>query len=384
MKRVVRSFRGIALGAAVAYAAAAGGCGGKVVVDATSLDAGGGSGGGGGGGDCTPGAVKCAGGVPQTCDASGHWQSEGAPTIAAGSGHTCARKADGTLWCWGANTKGQLGDGTTNDSPVPVQVSALGATVVDIAAGYEHTCARRTDGTLWCWGGNGGGELGNGTTNDSLVPVQVGALGATVAGVAAAWAHACARKTDGTLWCWGSGGEGTYSKVPMQVSALGATVAGVAAGRWHTCARKADGTLWCWGANTNGQVGDGTTNWSFVPVQVSALGTAVVGVAAGSDHTCARVADSTLWCWGANDFGELGDGTTNMSLVPVQVSALGAAVVDVVAAVGYSHTCARKTDGTLWCWGGNSGGQLGDGTTNDSPMPVQVPLSLGTACPPTP
>ncbi|MBI4705937.1 MAG: RCC1 repeat-containing protein, partial [Deltaproteobacteria bacterium] len=142
----------------------------------------------------------------------------------------------------------------------------------------------------------------------------------------------------------------------------------------YTCAVKADGTLWCWGSNGCGQLGDGTTQDKSSPVQVLALGTSAVAVAAGCDYTCAVKADGTLWCWGYNYYGQLGDGTTQDKSLPVEVKALGKTVAAV--AVGERHTCAVKTGGTLWCWGYNGTGQLGDGTTQDKTSPVQV-MALG-------
>jgi alpha-tubulin suppressor-like RCC1 family protein len=198
-------------------------------------------------------------------------------------------------------------------------------------------------------------------------PVQVTALGSSVVGVATGTSHTCARKSDGTLWCWGSNFTGQIGSgatihpqpSPVQVADLGANVTTVAAGDGHTCAHKSDGTLWCWGSNSNGQVGQGASTRQYSPLQVTALGTNVVAVAAGGLHTCVRKSDDTLWCYGGNTYGQLGIGTT-LSSSPVQVAALGTNVAEVVTA--YQYTCARKGDGSLWCWGLNSSGQTGDGT----------------------
>jgi alpha-tubulin suppressor-like RCC1 family protein len=304
----------------------------------------------------------------------------GAPAVevALGGYHSCAGKQDATLWCWGRNEYGQLGDGSTVQKPSPVQVSALGTAAVEVALGLYHSCARKQDGTLWCWGRNGSGQLGDGTTVQKSSPVQVSALGPVAVEVALGADHSCARKQDGTLWCWGYNGSGqlgdgtTVNKSsPVQVSALGTAVVEVALGVAHSCARKQDGTLWCWGNNGSGELGDGSTVNKPSPVQVSALGTAAVEVALGADHSCARKQDGTLWCWGDNFYGQLGDGTTANKLSPVEVTALGTTVIEV--ALGSAHSCARKQDGTLWCWGNNGSGQLGDGTTVNKPLPVQVP-----------
>ena len=293
--------------------------------------------------------------------------------VAAGHWHTCARKGDGTLWCWGRGAYGQLGNGTTSPTTSPVQVTALGTSVVDVAAGEDHTCARKGDGTLWCWGYNGYGQVGDGTPPGlKASPVQITALGTGVLEVATGGSHTCARKNDGTFWCWGSNGFGQYGNgtytsqsSPMQITAFGTNVAEISAGQYHTCVRKADGTLWCTGENNHGQLGDGTGLDKTSPVLIAALGTSVVEVAAGGYHTCARKADGTLWCWGFNWTGAVGDGTyVGPRLSPIQVTALGTTAVE--GAAGYAHTCARRSDGTLWCWGLNTYGEVGEGTVQGS------------------
>ena len=280
--------------------------------------------------------------------------------------HACAVKADGTMWCWGANGYGQLGDGTFVDRPAPVPVTALGSDVIQAAAGYNFTCALKRDATLWCWGDDRG-QLGSGdpSASPSAIPTPVVALGSAVAEVAAGGQHACARKLDGTLWCWGFvyAGDGTASGVyatPTEVSELGSAVAGVSVSWGHICARKTDGSLWCWGNNEAGQLGDGTTNVSLVPIEVAKIGRLVSQVSAGYQDTCATRSDGTLWCWGWR----------SGSQTPSMVQSFG---LDIVAvAVGSAHFCARKRDGTLWCWGGNRAGQLGDGTTVSRSTPGQV------------
>ena len=300
------------------------------------------------------------------------------PAAAAGFSHTCAVKPDRTLWCWGSNDSGQLGDGTTTDRLLPVQVNALGAAVAEVSVGDLFTCARKTDHTLWCWGNNASGQLGNGTTAGSLTPVQVTALGATVAEVSAGDLFACARLTDGTADCWGSGllGDGTTnpSLSPIAVTALGGAVAEISTGDGVVCARKTDGTLWCWGNNTFGVVGDGTTTDRLTPTRVTALGTGVSAVSVGDVFACA-VQDDGVWCWGTNDHGQLGDGTTASHSLPAQVSGLPQPA-ERVSANG-RHTCAGLVDGTLWCWGWNQYGELGDGTTADRHGPVAVGVFAG-------
>jgi alpha-tubulin suppressor-like RCC1 family protein len=290
--------------------------------------------------------------------------------VTAGLLHACALKGDGTLWCWGANGYGQLGDATLTDKAAPVPVTALGADVVQATAGRLHTCALKRDATVWCWGDNDSGQLGNGTTTDSSTPTPLTALGSTVAEVAAGSNLTCARKLDATLWCWGLaklGDETVWSghPTPVQMTALGSDVTGISVGENHFCARKIDGSLWCWGMNISGQLGDGSLVDRSTPVEVTVLGHTVSIVSAGEQATCAIETDGTLWCWGWTQGGP----------TPTQVASLGADVVEV--SVGQGHTCARKADGTLWCWGANDAGQLGDGSTRYRDTPVQVASATG-------
>ena len=307
----------------------------------------------------------------------------GVTAIAAGSGHTVALKTDGTVWAWGLNYYGQLGDGTTTDKPTPVQVSGLtGVTAIGGGGNYDrvverccdHTVALKTDGTVWAWGYNGDGGLGDGTTTNRSTPVRVSGLTGMTA-IAAGWFHTIALKSDGTVWAWGNNGEGqvgdgtgTGRLTPVQVTGLTGVTA-IAAGGWHTVALRSDGTVWAWGYNYDGELGDGTTAWSrLIPVEVSGLAGAAA-IAAGGYHTVALKSDGTLWAWGSNGSGELGDGTRWDSFAPVRVSGLTGATA---IATGYFHTVALKGDGTLWAWGENSCGELGDGTTTPRPAPVQV------------
>ncbi len=308
--------------------------------------------------------------------------------LAHGARHVCARKQDGTLWCWGFNVAGQLGDGTTGDQYSPVQVAMLGKSVDMIASGGRHTCALKLDSTLWCWGANQYGQLGDGTTVGHPLPAQVTQLGASVGAVALSQDsigndHTCALKVDGTLWCWGSNqsgqlGEGTTTahSSPMQVAPPGASAAEVAAAASNTCTRKSEGTLWCWGSNGVGLLGLGTSdnNSHAAPVQVSAFGASVAEVALGGSHACALKLDGSLWCWGTNQYGQLGDGTTMSQFSPVQVTALGTSTVGF--ALGLDHSCASKLDGTVWCWGGNVKGQLGLGSADNGSHPIPAKVNL--------
>ena len=302
-------------------------------------------------------------------------QAEGVPaTLGAGYSHTCTRKADGTLWCWGANDSGQLGNNTTGASSVPLQVMALGNQVAQVSLGDLYTCAIKVDKTLWCWGNNVAGQLGDGLTDNSLVPVQNTAIGNDVAEVSAGDLLTCARKGNGTVWCWGAGylGDGTYGQrtTPGQVTALGNTVAQVSTGGSSVCARKADGTLWCWGDNEFGIIGDGTTVERLTPVQVATLGNTVAEVSVGDVFACARKTDGNVWCWGTNDHGQLGDGSTSDHFTPAVIIGLGKPAIQISA--NGRHACALRNDNQLGCWGSNFNGEVGDGTIIDRPLPEKV------------
>jgi alpha-tubulin suppressor-like RCC1 family protein len=295
-------------------------------------------------------------------------------TVAGGQGHTCALPGNGTVRCWGLDDRGQLGNGPGDTSSfTPVTVSGI-TNATSIGAGTRFACAGLADGTVRCWGSNEDGQLGHGVevaSSSSPVPVT----GITTASTVSVGAyHACARLTDGTLRCWGWNqdgqlGNGTQgsSRTPVAVTGISTAVT-VAAGVNHTCAVLVDGTLRCWGWNGYGELGDGTTNEATTPVPVVGISTATT-VVASNDHACAGLADGTLRCWGRNQYGLLGNGTTTDSWVPVSVAGVTTAIT---LSVTSSSTCAGLADATVQCWGRNSLGALGDGTTTDSSTPVPV------------
>ena len=296
-------------------------------------------------------------------------------SISASADHTCGVRGDGTAWCWGYNGSGQLGDGSTIDSTVPAQVGTATDWTTISAGAYTTTCAVRGDGTAWCWGDNDFSALGDGSTTGSSVPVRVGTA-TNWTTISTDGYHTCGVRSDGTAWCWGMNeygelGDGTIidSGVPVRVGTA-TDWTSISVGYYDACGVRGDGTAWCWGNNYYGQLGDGTTIDSDVPAQV---GTATdwTGVSVGPVYgdACGVRGDGTAWCWGDNGGGQLGDGTTTDSSVPVRV---GTATDWTSISVGDYDACGVRGDGTAWCWGSNVGGQLGDSTTTDSSVPVQV------------
>jgi len=297
--------------------------------------------------------------------------------VSGGANHTVAIKTDGTLWLWGYNGVGQLGDNTVTSKSSPVQTIAGGTNWRQVSGGSSHTAAIKTDGTLWLWGFNSNGQLGDNTLTNKSSPVQTIAGGTNWRQVACGNSHTAAIKTDGTLWTWGFniygqlGDNTTTSKSsPVQTVVGGTNWRQVASGAIYTAAIKTDGTLWSWGYNLYGQLGDNTSVNKSSPVQTIAGGTNWRQVASGSSHTSAIKTDGTLWTWGYNTNGQLGDNTTASKGSPVQTVVGGTNWRQV--ACGTDHTAAIKTDGTLWSWGYNLYGQLGDNTTTSKSSPVQT------------
>ncbi len=339
--------------------------------------------------------------TPVMIDAPRSWAAQ-----SAGSAHTVAIRADGTLWSWGDNSASQLGDGTTisNLLPTPISVTQPSSATNDwraVSAGDLHTLALKTDGTLWAWGDNTSGQLGDGTTAQRTVPKQVvigqpGIPDNHWIAIAAGGTHSLALQADGTLWAWGDNGFGQLgdpafglsSSIPHQVvnvanpptPGFNSSWAAITAGLSHSLALQADGTLWGWGDNFSGQLGNGDATLpnpadAAVPVQVQNPGlTPYVAVSTGDSSTVARQADGTLWSWGLNMNGQLGNGTADPTPLPhpVPVREAGAAHDWVGNGSGGSSAVALKGEGTLWSWGNNVSGQLGDGTTVDRSSPAPL------------
>ena len=303
-------------------------------------------------------------------------------TISSGGSHFCTILDDSDLQCWGDNSFGQLGDGTNADRQVLTSVSLDSArTAVSISSGKDHTCAVLDNGEIHCWGRNNFGQLGDGTNSPSNSPVEASIGGVPVQLSSGDW-HTCAILDDASLKCWGRNthgqlGDGTNSdsSAPVSVNLPGEKFLAVSAGSNHTCAISDSWSLKCWGANQNGQLGTGTTISSNSPSTVT-LGGSVVAVSAGGAHTCVILDGSgsgDVKCWGDNAFGQLGDGTVNQqndaSIVAASVS--GAISID----VGRRHTCIVSSSGSLHCWGGNGEGQVGDGSASTQiTSPTEITL----------
>ncbi len=297
--------------------------------------------------------------------------------ISAGNAHTLAIKNDGTLWAWGFNQDGQLGDGTNTNRTFPVQVG----TAADWSSVYvsdgNFSLALKSNGTLWAWGENSVGQLGNGTFTNSNIPIQVGSNNDWLI-VSPGYNYILATKTNQTLWAWGGNGTGQLGNgsidfgidAPVQIGTDNDWL-WVDAGFQTSMALKTNGHIWAWGNNFNGIFGNGTNGTSSnVPIQVSATNDWISFNA--SSHVMARKANGSLWAWGANAFGELGDGTTTDKLSPVQIGT-DTDWDEVIA--GGIFTLALKNDGTLWHWGDNGFGQYGNGTFFPASLvPLQNPF----------
>lgn len=354
----------------------------------------------------------------------------GVTAIAAGGYHTCALTSAGGVKCWGGNTSGTLGNGGTTNQRTPVDVVGLGSGIAAIATGSYQTCALTTSGGVKCWGANSSGTLGDGTTTSRLTPVDVVGLGSGVAAIDTGAMHTCALTTAGGVKCWGMNhrgqvGDGTSANknTPVDVTGLGSGVAAIGIGGSHSCAVTGTGEVKCWGDNANGQLGDNTGGAKLMPVDVVGLNGGAVtieasgangytcvlttggvvkcwgagsltptdkvglsndlaAVAAGDAHTCILGNGGFVKCWGKNDHGQLGDGTTDYyKSNPVDVTGLSSGVVAIAAGDGSytydssnpgAHTCALTAAGGVKCWGNNGSGQLGDGSTTDKNTPVDV------------
>ncbi|MFZ9595765.1 MAG: RCC1 domain-containing protein, partial [Bdellovibrionia bacterium] len=299
-------------------------------------------------------------------------------SVATGNSHSCGIANSGILRCWGDNTYGQLGLGSSTPSQSsPVQVNSTSAFIA-VSAGGSHTCGITGSGLIQCWGNNTSGQLGVGSSTPSQSsPVQINSTSTYVAVVAGA-SHSCGIRSSGPIECWGDntyGQLGMGSSTPFQISPVQVNSTtpyiALAAGSSHSCGITISGSIECWGRNRTGQLGDGTTTQRNSPVQVSST-TSFISLAAGSAHTCAITGSGSMVCWGDNSAGQLGDGTTTQRNSPVQVSSTTSFVS--LSAGGY-HTCGMTSGGSLLCWGGNSNGQVGNRSTLNQITPKVIDLS---------
>jgi alpha-tubulin suppressor-like RCC1 family protein len=331
--------------------------------------------------------------------------------IDAGYDQTCAVKTDGTVYCWGLNNYYQLGDYSAVPKSVPVQVVGLNnsgvlSDISQVSVGSNHVCALKSDGSaVYCWGLDTSGQCGdNDTATTEYYPTQVLGLGGTgvlsdISQITTGRNFTCAVKTDSTVYCWGDDYSGQLGdgyigtelrKYPVQVKDVGGVgvlsgILKITAGYEFTCALKNDNTTYCWGNNNYGQIGIGSTLTQSTPNQVKGVdGTGVLSdisqITTGNYHTCALKTDgSVVYCWGYNSYGQIGNNQSgNNVLVPETVSGSFSPVASVTQVdAGLLHTCALKKDNTVFCWGYNSYGQLGIDNTNDYLVPVQVLGSEG-------
>jgi alpha-tubulin suppressor-like RCC1 family protein len=306
--------------------------------------------------------------------------------VSAGVDHTCGVTTGHRAYCWGFNGSGRLGDGTAaNTRPAPVAVAG-GLLFQGVTAGRQHTCGVTTDNRAYCWGFNRDGRLGDGTTVRRLTPVrvagglrfrQVNTTGSTVPG-----SHTCGTTTGDVAYCWGANGDGQLGDGTAINHGTPVPVAGglrfrhVRAGIRHSCGVTTDDRAYCWGHNFFSQLGDGTTTSRLTPVAVAG-GLQFGQVRVGAFYSCGVTLSNVAYCWGSNESGQLGDGTTTNRLTPVAVAGgLKFRLGDRGVSAGAAATCGVAVDNRAFCWGSNSGAQLGDGTLIQrlTPVPVAGPM----------
>ncbi|HLP56389.1 MAG TPA: T9SS type A sorting domain-containing protein [Fluviicola sp.] len=300
-------------------------------------------------------------------------------TIAGGSGHTLlicpgSKQSLGGLQTWGFNYYGQLGNGNSGiNEPLPASVNGVSG-LSAVSGGAMHSILLEGNGQVITMGENDRGQLGTGNNDDSYVPVSVPGL-SNITAISAGWEHSLALKNDGTVWAWGYNaygqlgtGDTIYHNAPVQVAGL-TGITGIAAGRHHSLAIGANGTVWVWGWNPYGQLGDNTTANSLTAIQVPGL-TGVIAVGGGDGHSIALKNDGTVWAWGFNVLGQIGQGNWSFNVAtPTQV--MGVSNILSISS-GRFHNVALKSDGTVWTWGSNAYGEMGDGTTDDALSPIQL------------
>jgi alpha-tubulin suppressor-like RCC1 family protein len=303
-------------------------------------------------------------------------------SIASGSSHSCVIISDGRVKCWGYDSHNQLGNEEVDYySKIPVDVNGLTNGVIALGAGQRHSCALTSNNGVKCWGDNTYGKLGDGTDISKSTPVDVHSLTSDVVAIAVGGNHTCALNSSGGVKCWGSNWDGQLGvgednrkdEIPTPADVIGLTsgVTAIVSGWSTSCAILSDGTIKCWGANDYGQLGNGTTSYEEpTPVNVTVLNNSdVTAIALEMSQSCVLTNSGGVKCWGNNHNGDLGDNTTTDRLTPVDVIGLTSGVTAI--ALG-SHSCALTSDGSIKCWGWNRNGELGDGTTERRLTPVNV------------
>jgi len=308
----------------------------------------------------------------QTVSSGTNWK-----VVFSGREHIGAIKTDGSLWLWGSNADGELGNNSTNVQSSPVQTVSGGTNWQSASFGFDHSAAIKTDGSLWLWGGGNFGRLGNNSTASQSSPVQTVSGGTNWKSVSLMRCNSAAIKIDGTLWLWGSGGLGQLGNnstanqsSPVQTVSGGTNWRSVSIGAYHSAAIKTDGSLWLWGLGNIGLLGTDSVTSQSSPVQTVSGGNNWRSVSLGNQHSAAIKTDGSLWLWGNGSFGRLGDNTTTNKSSPVQTVSGGTNWRSVC--LGNQHSAAIKTDGSLWLWGRNFSGQIGDNSTTSQSSPVQT------------
>ncbi len=305
-------------------------------------------------------------------------------SVVGGAEFSCGVDPNHVPYCWGDNARGEIGDGTTTDRGTPTAVGG-GFTFTQVVSGAEFACGLESGGTAYCWGANNLGQLGDGTTSDRSAPSTGKPVGSvTFASLSAGAFHACGVATNNNVYCWGGNTGGAIGQTPDSaahpnpVAVIGHTFSVVVAGDNFTCGIAGDANVYCWGANLFGSLGDGTTTGRSSLQAVSApSGVSFVTLAAGAFHACGATASGATYCWGDNYYGQLGTGgttgtSTSQALVPTVIA--GGPLSFTALAAGFSHTCGITGAGAAYCWGDNEVGQLGNGGTASSSVPVAVSL----------
>jgi alpha-tubulin suppressor-like RCC1 family protein len=342
----------------------------------------------------TGGTIKCWGNVsippspfrskPETIEGiSDSLLGGGVVNLALGEKHTCLLSYAGSILCWGNNTYGQLGNGTYSNHTTPREINTINDGIRNIVAGAYHTCLLTVNNMVYCWGKNEQGQLGIGDVQDIPYPVSVKNISNDIVSISAGWGHSCAQTRGGGVKCWGlnnygqlGSGNTTNTSLPTDVLNLSNNVRAITTGGTHACALLTDGGVKCWGNNSNGQLGTGDNQARSLASPVIGLDAGAIAIEAGANHTCALLNNGVVQCWGANGYGQLGDGTTTDQSNPIKPSNITERII-AISAGGFAtcegnqtycgaHTCAITANGQAVCWGRNNNGQLGNGNYLDA------------------